>query len=457
MNTLKDLAEHCYQHWLAPGEPRLPVGSIDWMRDGLGEPVLAGQIEEIFSAAIQPSEKCYRFLKLTGAIEKERLVQLLRKQILDEFDNDRTQRLREVDEQWQARVGEQRQRIFNKPTDKAFSFLWFAIFTAIIGGIIGAIVGRVSESISVNIGWRVGLLIGALVAYGYRRIRVSTLIGQFISSAREGLETQRKTIVETVQDNKVNIDSDMPALIQLFSQPLGESVKREENNPHSTNTSLSAEISLNKRYAALVAVLCLLLSFSPSLMFSDIGNNTIEEASSAPKTVLTNLPFEGFQFGKWTAKESLPAYLSEGNSSQVAFTVEPNEEITAISSTVYVDHIGIAKVNENIQPDLCNDSPNKEFYSQRGLKKGDIIGVIFSPGEGCVYVWVKGKVGCVCNFHPGPDYDKPNGSWVKKYDDIFSLWVKVKNGHDEMGWIHLETPADFTKLVGWNGYEGKDF
>jgi hypothetical protein len=64
MNTLKDLAELCYQGWLTTGDTELPSGAIKWIRDGLGEPGLAGQIEEIFSAAIKPSEKCYRFLKL---------------------------------------------------------------------------------------------------------------------------------------------------------------------------------------------------------------------------------------------------------------------------------------------------------------------------------------------------------------------------------------------------------
>ena len=95
IDTLKDLADHCYQRSLTANQTDLPSGATKWIRDNLGEPRLAVQIEEIFAAKIKASEKSYRFLKLTGVIERERLIQLLRKQSLDELNNEGEQKIPE--------------------------------------------------------------------------------------------------------------------------------------------------------------------------------------------------------------------------------------------------------------------------------------------------------------------------------------------------------------------------
>ncbi len=487
--TLKDLAEHRYQRWLMTGDIELPPGSIKWIRDSLGEPELAEQIDKVLSADIKPSEKCYRFLKLTGIIERERLTQLLRKQTMDEIEKDGAERLLAVDEQWQAKIVGQRQRIFNKPDDRAYSFIVFAVIACFVGAVIGtiaasfsfiqasgpvrglveiveAIVSGAPESGSADIGWRVGLIIGAIAAYGYRRIRTSTLTGHFINFAREGIETQKRGIEESIRDRKTNIDADIIQLITKYSIPLSESAdNRQSNNVSTSETTFAGQTSQNYRYAGLVAIAGMLLVFTPSFIMSIGGKNitntttneredlnTLAEASKAPTVVRDTFPFEGGLLGKWTAKEELIAYQSEGDTSRIAYTIMPNEDITAITSNVHVDHIGIAKVNEDVHPDIGNGSPNTDFFSRRGLKRGDIIGVICYAGEGYCYIWVKGKMACISMFWLEPDSKINKGSWIKKYDDAPSLWVKVNNHKGDVGWLRLAR-SDYAKISGMDRFE----
>ncbi len=300
MNTLKDLAEHCYQQWLSKDQTDLPSGAIKWIRDSLGEAGMAMQIDEIFSAAIKPSEKCYRFLKLTGVIERERIIKLLRKQILDELEAEREQSLLEVDEQWRARVDEQRQKIFNKHDDTSFSFFWFVVFVAIIGGFIGAIVGRVSDSVSVDLGWRVGVLIGATVAYGYRKTRASTLTEQFINSASGGTESQKRGIEESIRDRKANLDSDIRQLLQTFSLPLmASSVDPKSSNVYRSKIPVGGKNSLKYRYAGVIASLGLLSIISPSYLFPISGRSP--ELVPAPTQASTNSMDSG-QFDQMISK-----------------------------------------------------------------------------------------------------------------------------------------------------------
>ncbi len=293
--TLKDLADHCYQQWLTTNRTDLPSGAIGWLRDSPVEPPLAGQIGEIFAADIEPSEKCYRFLKLTGVIERERLIQLLRKQVLDELDNGGEQKLSEVDLQWWAKVDEQRQRIFNKPDETAFSFFWFVIFFAIICGFVGAIIGHNSESMSADIGWRAGLIIWAIAAYGYRRLRASTLTEQFMNSAQEGIETQKRGIDESIRDRKANIDKDLPQLINKFYMPLSVD-SQKSSNVSTSGTSLATKTSHKYRYAGLVATLGLLLVFSPSYIISN-SNQYITDTTSAPASIPASAPSPAAPYG----------------------------------------------------------------------------------------------------------------------------------------------------------------
>ncbi len=364
MDTLKDLAEHCYQRWLTKDQTDLPSGAIKWMRDSLAESVLAGQIEEIFSAVIKPSEKCYRFLKMTGVIERERLVQLLRKQVLDELDNEREQRLLEVDESLRASIAARRQKIFNKPDDNALPFFAFGIIVGIVFGIAGVIVGGVSDGLSMDIGWRAGLLIGAVAAYGYRRSRSNTLTQQFVSSAGDGVKAQTKGIEEDIRDRVSYIARVLTDLERVYSLQLDESIKRIQGISKTSSISFDRQQPVKYNYAGVVAVMGILLLVGPSYLLSLLSHDqTI--------SVLVDKGFCGNRVGHFEA-------LYSNNKIEVDFSINTSE------TKVYYSN------NKKGSPeDLCGH-PGTGIISSLTGKQADVTGT-----------WEK-RVG---EFTGGPSFD----------------------------------------------------
>lgn len=194
------------------------------------------------------------------------------------------------------------------------------------------------------------------------------------------------------------------------------------------------------------------MAFNPSNVLSDSNkNNTLEEAYETPTIVKKTFPFEGGLLGQWTAKARLIAYQSEGNNSKIKFTVKPGEDFIAIVSNVHVDKVGIVKVNECLIPQLGNGSPNKKFFLARGLKKGDIIGVICYAGEGFCYVWLKGRLGCIDMSWVEDNPKLKKGEWVRRLGK-WTLWVKIKNQQNKIGWLMIREDDDLSKIKGWSRY-----
>jgi len=247
VDSLIELAEQVYQMWLTAGETTLPNGVVGWIKDSLQEKALSERMEEISKAAIKPSEKCYRFLKLTGVIHRERLIQLLRKQLLDEMEEERVRRIREIDDKVQARIDEQRQKTFNKPTETSYPFLLFALIIAVICGGIGALgTGAV--------GWIIGLLVGTAIAYGYRTVRSNTAALQYRNAIGNETEGSRRAIEQNIQDKVKNIDLDLISIEEHYSRPLEESI-RASRVEESTEQIISYK-SLKYNYIPLAATLC---------------------------------------------------------------------------------------------------------------------------------------------------------------------------------------------------------
>ena len=279
INTLRDLSEYCYSKWLNRDDNRLPDGAIEWIRNSLGEKAISDRIKEVFDAQIKPSEKCYRFLKSTGVIEQERLNQLLKKQLLSEVETERAQRLRDVDNQWQEKIDEEKQRVLNKPNDKSRSFIWYAILVSLFFGIIGAIVGGISvaDRISAVNGWRIGLLVGCVIAYIRRSIRANALAKQYSNSTRGDVESQRKGIEENIRDRKTNIDSDIPVLIKSFSLGISESTM--DHIPH--DTQQRGQKGMGYRYAGVIASLCFLMVL-PSFLGNQLPKTIVQTPTPSP-------------------------------------------------------------------------------------------------------------------------------------------------------------------------------
>lgn len=220
MQTLQDVAENCYQRWLTTDQAQLPKGIVEWLRNDLGEKKISEDVSRIFVVHILGSEKCYRFLKLTGVIDRDRLRQLLKKQVLVEIESERTLRLKGIDSQFRGSVNEQRRLLLRSPHDGSFPTWLLVILTALVTGILGRLVYS-------SIGWSLGVLAGASLACGVRMMRISNLIEQFIRASQSGLEEQRKSVENDINDKRVHIDEEIIELERLYAGPLVDTVQRK--------------------------------------------------------------------------------------------------------------------------------------------------------------------------------------------------------------------------------------
>jgi hypothetical protein len=224
--TLRDLAEYFYNAWINSEKIGLPDNAIEWINDGLKETELSKQIGEIFKARIRLSEKYYRFLKLTGVIERQRLIDLVKKQGLQELDYEETCKVKEVENEFQGKIEEEGKRVFRKPSSNENHIWWLATKFAFFFGIGGAISGAIAKS---GVHMLIGILIGICIAYLYRYNRAYDAEGQYTKANREGLDHQIQKVEEGIRDRKENFEKDIPGLIKEFSLPLNESIKKSLN------------------------------------------------------------------------------------------------------------------------------------------------------------------------------------------------------------------------------------
>ena len=281
MDTLKDLADHCYQQWLTTNQPALTPGAIEWIRNDLGEQKLSDEVRQIFTARIHGSEKCYRFLKLMGVIERDRLRRLLKKQVLDEIEVERAQRLREIEAQFHEKVNEQRQRVLRRPSEGAMPFWLLMIGAALVSAVLGGMVYA-------SIGWSLGALVGGGVTCGYRIIRTSGLVDQFVSSSQQGLADKRRAVEADIEDRKSHIDDEAIKLEFLCAGPITNTLREDLSQP------LFVSAPNTMRYLMVPAAVTLVLMILPVFvstisLFQKGPGNSLNQSNNIRDTYLRNI------------------------------------------------------------------------------------------------------------------------------------------------------------------------
>jgi preprotein translocase subunit Sss1 len=274
IDNILELSEHCYMKWITTNDTSLPLGAVDWIRDGVGEQRLSGLITDIFSAVIKPSEKCYRFLKLTGVIEQERRIKLLRKQVLYEIDQEGTEKLSNIDKQWQAEINKQQERIFYKPSDDSLSIVLLVTIVGVVFGIVGALI-----KLSWYVGW---LLVGVVAALLYRYARTSTLVDEYVKLTKGENEALKKGINENVNVRKSNIDVDLPQIEKAYNLSLGESLKCQESTNAISNHQLAQDETkrLNNNLIVKLGIIICLLIIIPWIFQSITRQNFSQSKNS---------------------------------------------------------------------------------------------------------------------------------------------------------------------------------
>ncbi|GFP43693.1 eukaryotic-like serine/threonine-protein kinase, partial [Candidatus Hakubella thermalkaliphila] len=119
--TLGELAEYCYQKW-SQTDDQILSGQVvkdalhllqdkklaTWIKESLSERQITQEVEKIVSADMAFSEKCYRFLKLSGVFEENRLITLFRQLRKKEFEVERDSKIETVKNEIRSRVFRER-------------------------------------------------------------------------------------------------------------------------------------------------------------------------------------------------------------------------------------------------------------------------------------------------------------------------------------------------------------
>lgn len=110
--TLRELAEYCYKEWSETDNIILTKKVIKWIKKSLKEEQIAKKVEEITKKSLMNEKRLhpqeyYRFLKLTGVIEEDRLFGLFK-----------IQRIRELEDEQNYKIDEVRRDIWREVEDR---------------------------------------------------------------------------------------------------------------------------------------------------------------------------------------------------------------------------------------------------------------------------------------------------------------------------------------------------
>lgn len=144
-----------------------------------------------------------------------------------------------------------------------------------------------------------------------------------------------------------------------------------------------------------------------------------------PKIDENACPFEGCQFGKWTALRSVPLYSTWKPDRKILRHIAKGEAVTALT--------GINIVLEPMEIEVT--APMPEY----GLEPGDMVFGYMNHGEGVFSAWFKGY--WVEEFD-GSGVQSPDGSGclrdcraVLRKEGRSEWWVKIRTKDGVIGWV----------------------
>jgi len=158
---------------------------------------------------------------------------------------------------------------------------------------------------------------------------------------------------------------------------------------------------------------------------------------SLPRVDLNSCPFEGCQFGKWTANTSVVVFTTWKSERKVVAKLQKGDEVTAVTG-----------VNLTIKPAKGIFTQDSAMF---GAKKGDIAYMYQNCGEGATDMWTHGRfIKC----------SDPNFSWERgsgceercngKYTDLgkSEWWAQIRLKDGTTGWVLMTGNFDGVDALG---------
>jgi hypothetical protein len=152
---------------------------------------------------------------------------------------------------------------------------------------------------------------------------------------------------------------------------------------------------------------------------------TVPPRAPANRIVAAGCPFEGCQYGRWTATRTQHLF-AEPEGLRLAIDVLPGDSIDAQSGEIYA-RPRRARVAKAGPDDRAQD-----------IRDGDIVYALYPLGEGALALWEAGQMksgslDLVLDYDPPLPAGEPPLNWT--------WWVKVRLVDGTIAW--LKDPKDF--------------
>lgn len=143
-----------------------------------------------------------------------------------------------------------------------------------------------------------------------------------------------------------------------------------------------------------------------------------------PKVDLNSCPFEGCQFGKWTATAKVVLYSSWESARKPVASLAKGDEVTALTGVSVVFEPGKGTFDRDVP--MC------------GARKADPAYMYQNCGEGEIDLWVHGRfIQCAdLNFSwRGMEgcHKNCDGRWLSRGKSEWWAHIRLKNG--TTGWV----------------------
>ena len=152
----------------------------------------------------------------------------------------------------------------------------------------------------------------------------------------------------------------------------------------------------------------------------------VVDTGPPPKTIVSaGCPFEGCQYGKWTATRTTDIF-AEPDGLQIDVDLAPGDTVDAASGEIHST------------PRRARVVTAGDDDREQGIQSGDTIYVLYPMGEGAMAVWQNGfmKAGSldlVVDYDPPVPTDQAPLKWT--------WWVKAKLVDGTIAW--LKNPRNF--------------
>jgi hypothetical protein len=161
------------------------------------------------------------------------------------------------------------------------------------------------------------------------------------------------------------------------------------------------------------------------------------EPPKLPKVDLNSCPFEGCQFGKWTATKEILVYSTWEPARKQIATLQKGDEVT-----------GITGVNLVLQPGRGVFDRDVPLF---GASKGDTAYMYQNCGEGAVDIWVHGRfIQCMdpeFSWKRGYGCSRNcNGRWLERGKSEWWAQIRLKDG--TTGWVLMDGSLDGVDALG---------